>query len=39
MRRSSMREVLVFLDGAGEQPDGFVTDADDAMENLRRVLR
>ena len=27
------------LDGAGEQPDGFVTDTDDAVENLRRVSR
>jgi hypothetical protein len=32
-----MRNVLAFLslDGAAEQPDGFVTDTDATVENLR----
>ncbi len=34
-----MREVLVFLDGAGGRPDGFVTDADDGIESLKSDSR
>ena len=36
-----MREVLAFLslDGAGEHPDEFVTDTDDAIENRTKGSR
>jgi hypothetical protein len=39
--RSPMHKVLALLslDGAGERPDEFVTDAGDAIENRRKASR